>query len=287
MLGSRFGPAADNAAESTEPVRYPWDTTGDVIAFETPEQTRVEYRLAGFGVRIVAAALDLMLAGLVMLGLVFLAVLLIVLGGGTGSPDAALFAVAAGAAGLFLLWALLSARGELRDRGRTWGKRKLGIQVLSLTGRPPGVLEVLVRNLGRLFDMMPALWLVPTMGATRQRLGDLAAGTCVVVERPLASLTTPIQWPAPSWRELTERRFDLPAEVAERLRPADLDLVEYVLRRMQTGSMRRRMTLLRPIVSRYVRRLGLAPELAGRAEQDPRRFLGELGLQLRDRMGRQ
>lgn len=273
--------------DPTEPLRYPWDPAGDVIAFETPEQTRVEYRLAGFGARMLAAALDLLLAGLVTLGLVALAVPVILLGGGTGSPEAVLFALVAGAAGLLLLWSLLSARGELRDRGRTWGKRRLGLQVLSLAGRPPGVTEVLVRNLARCCDVLPLLWLVPTMGATRQRLGDLVAGTCVVVDRPLAALATPVEWPAPTWRELAERRFDLPAEAAQRLRPADLDLVEYVLRRVQTGALRRRMALLGPIATRYARRLGLPPELAARAEQDPRRFLGELGLQLRDRLGRQ
>lgn len=273
---------------SSEPLRYPWDPAGDVIAFETPEQTRVEYRLAPLGARLVAALLDLLLLGAVTVGLALGMAGGIALLGGWAGRESALVVLGAGVAVWFLLWVLWFAAAELRGQGQTWGKRQLGLRVLALSGRPPGVGAILARNLARVVDgpLVP-LWLVPTLTASRQRLGDFVAGTCVVVDRPRHELLRPLEWPAPSWRELTERRFDLPAEAAARLRPADLDLVEYVLRRVQESPPRRRMALLRPIAARYARRLGLAPELAQGASEDPRRFLGELGLLLRDRLARQ
>jgi hypothetical protein len=127
---------------------------------------------------------------------------------------------------------------------------------------------------------------VPTLGASRQRFGDLLAGTCVVVDRAQQGLLDPVAWPAESWRELAERRFELPPAAARRLVKDDLDLIEHALRRAQgEPDPRRRNWLLRPIVARYLRRLDL-PELDEAALAAPRRFLGEVGLMLRDREAR-
>jgi hypothetical protein len=181
----------------------------------------------------------------------------------------------------FLLTTLFLAWAEVRGGGQTWGKRRLGLRTVVLTGHPPGVAAALVRNLARVFDDLPLLWTIPTLTASRQRLGDLLAGTCVITERARAA--EPVRWPAESWRALEERRFDLPPAAARRLVAADLDLIEYVLRRApRRQAPSRREALLRPIVRRYVARLGV-PELEEAALADPRRFLGELGLMLKDR----
>ncbi|MCW8141585.1 MAG: RDD family protein [Planctomycetota bacterium] len=265
-------------------VSFPWTPRGDVIALETPELTRVEYRLAPFGARIVAAALDRLVVLAMLLALVIVGGVIIIVAGAQVLGEAApLTALAVVIALGFLLNTLYLAWAEARGGGQTIGKRQLGLRTIQLTGQAPGVAAALVRNLARVFDDLPILWVVPTLTASRQRLGDLLAGTCVVVERPPAALTTPVVWPAESWRALAERRFELPPEAADRLVAHDLDLIEYVLRRVQgEPSPARRDALLRPIVRRYLRRLGLA-ELELPALAAPRRFLGEVGLMLRDR----
>ena len=262
---------------------FPWAQRDDVIAFDTPELTRVEYRLAPFGLRIVAAAIDrlILLAVLIVVSLLLLvaAVGLDVAFG----PDAVLVLLAALLSAYALFGTVLLAVVEVRGGGQTWGKRWLGIRTLTLAGQPPGIGAALVRNLARVVDDLPPLWIVPTLAASRQRLGDLLAGTCVVVVAASRAQVDPIAWPAPSWRELAERRFELPPEAARRLVGDDLDLVEYVLRRAQLHQDAvRREAMLRAISNRYLRRLGLEA-LRPAVMADPRRFLGELGLMLRDR----
>lgn len=253
-----------------------------MIAFETPELTRVEYRLAPFGARIVAAALDrlLILGVCLVLGL---AAAFAASGAGLLGDQGPMFILAGAVVVILFLPTLLLAWLEARSGGHTWGKRLMGLRTVALTGHAPGVAAALVRNLARVVDDLPPLWVVPTLTASRQRLGDLLAGTCVVVDRPARARVAPVAWPAESWRALEERRFELPPEAARRLVAADLDLIEHALRRIESEqSPRRREALLRPIVARYVRRLDV-PQLEAAALAAPRRFLGEVGLMLKDR----
>lgn len=264
-------------------VSYPWAPRGDVIAFETPELTRVEYRLAPFGARVVAAALDRLIITAVCVLLGILALFASSGAGLLGSEQAIMFVLAGAVAVVFFLPTLLLAFLEARSGGQTWGKKLMGLRTVSLTGHAPGVAAALVRNLARVFDDFPPLWVVPTLTASRQRFGDLLAGTCVVIERTARDRVAPVKWPAESWRALETRQFELPPEAARRLVAADLDLIEHVMRRVEAEqSPRRRDALLRPIVARYLRRLDVA-QLEPEAMKTPRRFLGELGLMLKDR----
>jgi uncharacterized RDD family membrane protein YckC len=266
-------------------VSFPWAPQEDVVAFETPELTRVEYRLAPFGARIVAAALDRVIIFLISLVLLFATTVVMAGVGGAVGPDAAMALLAVFMGANLLLNTLVLAWAEVRHAGQTWGKRRMGLRTLLLTGQTPGLAAALVRNLAHIVDDWPPLWVVPTLGASRQRLGDLLAGTCVVVDRAPRALLEPVVWPAATWQALTERKFELPPGASRRLVKDDLDLIEHVLRRAQHEEPRRRDELLRPIVARYVRRLDLA-ELRPAALTSPRRFLGEVGLMLREREGR-
>jgi uncharacterized RDD family membrane protein YckC len=68
--------------------------------------------------------------------------------------------------------------------GASLGKLLTGLRVVRVDGRPLGLSSVLVRNLLRLIDALPVLYLVGgvlvLMTASSQRLGDLVAGTTVV-----------------------------------------------------------------------------------------------------------
>jgi uncharacterized membrane protein SpoIIM required for sporulation/uncharacterized RDD family membrane protein YckC len=76
---------------------------------------------------------------------------------------------------------------EALMRGRTPGKRMTGLRVLTPKGLVPGTGALLTRNLFRIVDSMPALYVVGLLfvmfGRRHLRLGDLAAGTVLAVER--------------------------------------------------------------------------------------------------------
>ena len=80
---------------------------------------------------------------------------------------------------------------ELLMRGRTPGKRMAGARIVTLEGATPGTGALLMRNLFRLIDSLPVLYLVGLVccifTTQRVRIGDLAAGTVLVLDEPKAT----------------------------------------------------------------------------------------------------
>ena len=89
-------------------------------------------------------------------------------------------------AGFLLVWGYFSLF-EAFWRGQTPGKRAMKLRVIKDAGRQITLFESLARNLLRIVDYFPGLYLtgVITMLCNKRskRLGDLAAGTLVVHER--------------------------------------------------------------------------------------------------------
>jgi len=75
---------------------------------------------------------------------------------------------------------------ELAMRGRTPGKRIAGTRIVTVEGEMAGTGALLLRNLFRLIDSLPLLYLVGLICCfvTRQRvrIGDMAAGTVLVLD---------------------------------------------------------------------------------------------------------
>ncbi len=75
---------------------------------------------------------------------------------------------------------------EVLMRGRTPGKRMAGVRLVTDNGQPPGVAAIIIRNLFRLVDSLPAFYVVGCIAciATKRqiRIGDMAAGTLLVYE---------------------------------------------------------------------------------------------------------
>jgi len=73
---------------------------------------------------------------------------------------------------------------EVLMRGRTPGKRRAGVRIVTRNGGTPGVGALLIRNIFRLVDSLPLFYPVGLMScfitAQRVRIGDLAAGTLLV-----------------------------------------------------------------------------------------------------------
>lgn len=145
----------------------------------TPENVTFEFELAGIASRALAWLIDV----LVMLTLLVIAsqvvqVVTPVLGG----FGAALFFIAA-----FLVQWWYSAILEWWWGGQTVGKKIVGLRSLSADGIRMSFVQAVIRNLVRIIDLLPGLYLVGGTSALldvhRRRLGDLAAGTIVVRER--------------------------------------------------------------------------------------------------------
>lgn len=90
----------------------------------------------------------------------------------------------------FLIYILYHPVLETIMNGRTPGKRFAGVRLVSASGNTPTFTAVLVRNIFRIVDSLPMFYVIGCTAciATRQnvRIGDLAAGTLLVYEDPVA-----------------------------------------------------------------------------------------------------
>jgi uncharacterized RDD family membrane protein YckC len=79
---------------------------------------------------------------------------------------------------------------EVALRGSTPGKRMAGIRIVSRDGGPPGISALLIRNIFRLIDSLPAAYMLGLIScfvtANRVRVGDMAAGTLLVLDNAAA-----------------------------------------------------------------------------------------------------
>ena len=202
-------------------------------SIDTPENVTFGYPLAGPGSRLIAAAVDLLL---VVLGNVFLQyvawfVLALLSPEDLWSDldqlslDGGLLIALYVLLNFLLFWAYFIGF-ELRWNGQTPGKRLAGLRVVRLDGTPAGVLEIVVRNLVRLVDLLPFFYalgaVVVVSNRHSRRLGDFAAGTLVIrteTARTAAQLATPPVLPAetvpadiqfvPSVRNLAAEEYQL------------------------------------------------------------------------------
>ena len=179
--------------------RAPFDSFADKLTIETPEQTALDFTVAGIGSRFLALAIDT---------LIQLAVGLVVgIGGSLAigamalvSPRVSLWGFAILVLFYFLLYFGYFAFFEIIWNGQTPGKRKAGIRVIKDSGRPLTPAESIGRNLMRIVDWLPAFYAVGIVSAicTREnkRLGDLIAGSLVVRESSFSDLK-------PAWHTAT------------------------------------------------------------------------------------
>jgi uncharacterized RDD family membrane protein YckC len=221
----------------------------DTIAtIDSPEHVRFEVRLAGPARRALAYFIDLLVKAAV---LIVLAILLMLGGFGTdalGGWTLGVYAVTAFA----LEWGY-NVLFESISSGRTPGKRALRLRVVKEGGHPINFMDALLRNLLRAADFLPSGYAlgVVVMGLdTRfRRLGDLVAGTMVVIEER-SHVATPVRLrPAPSPQELAA----LPS--ATRLRPAEREALDLFVRRLDRLGPARADELAALVLPRFADRL--------------------------------
>lgn len=151
----------------------------------TPESVDLLHTPAGAGSRFAAALIDTLIQGAAAGGL-------LAVGGLTVWLSAEVRAIRVGSfsfMGLLLLLAaavglLFKLFFELVWRGQTPGKRALGLRVLRADGLPADYVQLTLRNLLRVVDVLPFFYaagvLAVLLTPRGQRLGDLVAGTIVV-----------------------------------------------------------------------------------------------------------
>jgi uncharacterized RDD family membrane protein YckC len=151
----------------------------DVYTIRTPENVSFDFELAGVASRAIAWLVDLLVMSALML---FVMIAAGVLGVVLGGIAVALYFVVA----FCIQWGY-GALSEWRWNGQTVGKRAVGIRTLQLGGTRITLMQAVVRNLVRIVDILPALYLTggvcALLDAHGRRLGDLAAGTVVVRQR--------------------------------------------------------------------------------------------------------
>jgi uncharacterized RDD family membrane protein YckC len=176
----------------------------------TPEGVPLRLTLATVGDRIAAFLLDLLIIAAVAIGIVIAFFIFVTKTGfGEDAETGIAIFVALGLLALFLIRNFYFAWFEVRWNGTTPGKRALGLRVVDAHGGVLSAEAVLARNLVRDLEvflpivalMSPeALWaegpgwmrllaggwlvaiaLVPALNRDRLRVGDLIAGTLVVV----------------------------------------------------------------------------------------------------------
>jgi uncharacterized RDD family membrane protein YckC len=149
------------------------------LEVETPDHVVLRYDLAGGGNRGFAAVVDFVIASLVFAGAGYASSLIV---GRLGDAGVQLLGVI-GLLTFFVAWSYFVLL-EWLWQGQTVGKRLYGLRVIRDDGAPAGFVAVLIRNLIRIVDFLPAFYglgLLMVIGTSRsQRLGDLAAGTYVV-----------------------------------------------------------------------------------------------------------
>jgi len=145
---------------------------------------------------------------------------------------------------------------EVLTHGRTPGMRHAGVRLVTRTGGTPGVTALLIRNVFRLIDMLPSLYLLGLaccfLTRERVRIGDLAAGTLLVVDAP---------------GRLPSSALAAVAHGA--LAPAAAELIEELLERWESLDPQHRVTLAHSVLARMQQPLG---DMSGSPEQQSRQL---------------
>lgn len=229
------------------------------IAVVTPEAAVLDLTLAGLGSRFAAVLYDALWQAALLVVLALAGALPLLLTGGWSAVGHAavrwlwpllLLAGAVVLGGYHLLWE--GSRG-----GQTPGKRRLGLRVVRVGGEPIGWTESAVRNLLRPIDALPlavpplvapyllgaaAVWFT----SRQQRLGDLVAGTMVILERPTPRLEALLAAPPAAVAE----SFGFTAAQLGRLRVEQIELLTRFSRRRESLPLDVRRRLAADLASR-------------------------------------
>jgi uncharacterized RDD family membrane protein YckC len=247
-----------------------------VVTFETPENIPVSYPLAGPGTRFIAFIFD---AFIIFVSIVTLVLILVILalsfgqqaaeaGVGVNMPGAVAAAIATVVMG-FIFIAYFGVC-EWFMNGATPGKAAMRARVVMADGFSLSFTGVLLRNIFRLIDIIPLLWVVPVVTQREQRFGDMAAGTIVVSEIPLPMHTVRGQLAA---RPAGDALFVFSPAQSAALTEADVEAMELFFERRDRLHPTHRIQIAERLVQAVALKLDLAQDIF---PADRERFLEDL-----------
>ncbi len=153
------------------------------VSVVTPENVEFEYALAGPFQRLPAFLFDVVVRTLLLISVITTMTFVLSALGWVGQVLSQVVMILL----TFLVNWFYGAILETRFNGQTFGKMVFKLRVISVDGRPINGVQAALRNLLRFADIYPS----PLVGLTcmaiskrYQRVGDLVAGTMVVLERP-------------------------------------------------------------------------------------------------------
>jgi uncharacterized RDD family membrane protein YckC len=243
------------------------------LTIETPEQTVLEFPLAGIGSRFLAIALDTLLQVAAM-GVVGMVLIAVTIPFSLFFRSSGLWVVAILILFVFTMDVGYFALFEALWNGQTPGKRWTHLRVIKDSGRPISAYDAVLRNLLRIVDWLPTLYAagIITMIISREnrRIGDYAAGTVVVHEKPLEGVSQ-------IWKIRAVPAHTVPLGWSAQVTPEELQLVETFLERRDSLPPEVRRAMARQIADRIAGRIGVG--LAHRP--DTEKFLEAIAEQRR------
>jgi len=246
-------------------------TIDTVLEIDTPEHLAFRTRIAGPGRRLFAWLIDLALRAVIV-------VMLSVLFGTVAAAGASGLSSGLTLLALFIVDWFYFTIWELTSGGRSAGKIALKLRVVRPNGLPITWRESILRNFVRAADITMAppyfLFLGPLVMATDdrfRRLGDMVAGTIVVVEEPATMARETVVTADPAQVE------ELPTMLP--LDRSDLEALELFVNREHVSAARRE-ELAEIVAEVYAQRLSMP------TPRDPTAFLGALWARAQDRGAR-
>jgi uncharacterized RDD family membrane protein YckC len=234
----------------------------DKLTIETPEQTVLEFEVAGIGSRFLALAYDTLLQ--ILIGILLFVVLAVAGVALPGAAKSGIWFLAFIVLAYFVLYFGYFAIFEVLWNGQTPGKKKEGLRVIKDSGRPISPAEAIGRNLMRIVDQLPFLYAIGIctvlLSKQNKRLGDFVAGTIVVHEKSLADAK-------PIWEQMSVGpagqvgQATGPATTfgSERLSAEEFALVETFLNRRSSLPADVRFIMAEQIVRQIRPKLTLTP----------------------------
>jgi uncharacterized RDD family membrane protein YckC len=221
-----------------------WEFT---IKINTPENTQIEFELAGIGNRFAAMLLDYFIIGLLTLLVYIVMGTIFILFEDIMSQLSNYIISILMVAIFFLNFNGYFIIFEYLWKGQTPGKRLLGIRVIRDNGQPVGFLEVFIRNILRVIDILLGPYFV-LFSKKEKRLGDYAIGTIVIKEKevsvPIVDTDIPDDFNA-----------DIPN--ISKITPKDFTLIGNFLKRKDDFEHFARENLINEILSYYFDKLSL------------------------------
>ncbi|HEX5234534.1 MAG TPA: RDD family protein [Silvibacterium sp.] len=274
----------------------PQGVSHDQLTIDTPEQVSIRFPVAGIGSRFLAALTDSLVQGVAYIVLFLLFALIVnsaakATGDNGFSRNGDKWFIAGLIFIHFLMYWGYFTLFETFWNGQTPGKKLLKIRVIQLSGRQITFFEAMTRNLIRFVDMLPGFYLVGVIAMLcnrqHQRLGDLAASTLVVHERPSDE---PL-WSGSAARTFTAAAFEparpepflqrhdeviLPADAVARLSHEDLSVIDRFFSRILDMELDTRARIAERLAGQMAQKMGVPPP-----SEKPEAYLESIARQMR------